>query len=84
MQRRGYMGRAHYGASRSGRRKQQANNSLRDLVFFLNLVRHYLTYVTQPRPKSAALCRPRTYDPAPAEECGDSLTSIFWVFETKT
>ena len=45
------------------------------LFCFLNLVRRYLTYVTQPRPKSAALCRPQTYNPAPAEECGAVSTS---------
>ena len=51
MQRRGHMGRAHYGASQSRLAETQKIKSLRDLIFFClyyflkNLVRRYLTFV---------------------------------------
>ena len=50
MQRRGHMGRAHYGASQSRPTETKKIKSLRDLIllfvfFCQNLVRRYLTFV---------------------------------------
>ena len=49
MQRRGHMGRAHYGASQSRPTETKKIKSLRDFLLlyylFLNLVRRYLTFV---------------------------------------
>ena len=53
MQRRGHMGRAHYGASQSRPTETKKIKSLRDLICFVciiisNLVRRYLTFVATP------------------------------------
>ena len=45
MQRRGHMGRAHYGASQSRPTETKKIKSLRDLIFLKDLERRYLTYV---------------------------------------
>ena len=54
MQRRGHMGRAHYGASQSRLTETTKINSLRDLIcfvcicFLFNLVPRYLTFAATP------------------------------------